>query len=99
MGTTATPAITKGAFVEIDHAKLDPDGFKLIGGVEALTAAAMMVEALRAKSTVAQERVFLSEIAALLRQIVTQTHDRLAAHAMSCGAGTLHEIPEGAKAN
>lgn len=85
-----------GSALVIDPEKIGPEGFKLVGAIEALNAAEMTIKRIREKSTVVQERVFLSEISDLLRSFAVEHQKRLAALAMQSGAGELHEAPTGA---
>lgn len=88
-----------GSAILIDEANLGPDGWKLVGGIEALNAAEMTIKSIREKSTVVQERMFLAEIADLLRQFAEQHQAKLVALAMQNGAGQLRDIPKEAKPN
>jgi hypothetical protein len=86
----------KGSALVIDPEKLGPEGFKLIGGIEALNAAEMTVRNIRERSTVVQERMFLAEIGDLLKVFADEHKKQLAALAMKQGAGELHSAPSGA---
>jgi hypothetical protein len=91
---------TDGEAFVIDPEKLTAEGWKLVGGVEALNAAEQTIRKIRERSTVVQERMFLKEIADLLRQFAHQHQARLAALAMQTGAGELAgDVPKGEVAN
>jgi len=89
----------KGAFVTIDEDKLGKEGWKLVGGIEALHGAMHVIGNIRNRSADVQERVFLQEILDLLHQGVQTHQDHLGKLAVHAKAGTLHNIPEDAKAN
>lgn len=84
-----------GSALVIDPDKIGPQGWKLVGGIEALNAAEMTIKAIREKSTIVQERMFLLEVAALLRTFAEHNQKQLAVLAMQHGAGELHEAPKG----
>lgn len=82
-----------GSALVIGPEKIGPEGFKLIGAIEALNAAEMTIKRIREKSAVVQERVFLKEIGELLRSFALEHQQRLAVLAMQHDAGKLHEAP------
>jgi hypothetical protein len=79
----------------IDPSKLGPDGWKLLGGIEALQSAADTIKSIRERSTLVQERQFLAEIRDLLTDFAKIHQAKLAALAMENGAGELHQPTQG----
>ncbi len=79
-----------GKFVEIECAKLGPDGFKMIGELDALGRWISAFDRMRNGSAIAQERIFLGEVIAALAADAERVKLAFVQYATRVGAAKVH---------